>query len=296
MTSSSTQTRTCRRCAPRRPRRACARITSRARARCGTACSRTCARCFRRRQRSSHLGRAARTVRSRGCSVRGARARSSRARTVAKWTVRWSCSPVNAIVAWCDLLFSASDDKTVRAWDLASDTCVSVLDLHFLGAVTCLAVGPGHHDVQLYTGSDRCRVFNVSPKVIESGARIECVHTLEHHAAAITSIAVAEWHPPPDSEDPRGWRLYTGSADRTILVYDTVVGPAASLPPCTDAATARCTQKAERPVGRRRRCGGAGGLGPTPESKLIVPDPAAPQRRRFSVGCTSREARRPRAC
>ena len=210
--------------------------------------------------------------------------------------LRGHTSPVNALAAWCDLLFSASDDKTVRVWDLASDTCVSVLDLHFLGAVTCLAIGPGHHDVQLYTGSDRCRVFNVSPKVIESGARIECVHTLEHHAAAITSIAVAEWHPPPDSEDPRGWRLYTGSADRTILVYDTVVGPAASLPPCTDAATARCTQKAERPVGRRRRCGGAGGLGPTPESKLIVPDPAAPQRRRFSVGCTSREARRPRAC
>ncbi|KAJ1492977.1 hypothetical protein T484DRAFT_1769416 [Baffinella frigidus] len=30
-------------------------------------------------------------------------------------------SPINDVVTWGDLLFSASDDKTVRIWDLASD-------------------------------------------------------------------------------------------------------------------------------------------------------------------------------
>ncbi len=51
-------------------------------------------------------------------------------------------------------IFTASADQTVRIWDLTTEKCVGVLDLHHTAAINALTVGGGHYDSMLFSCSD----------------------------------------------------------------------------------------------------------------------------------------------
>ena len=137
-------------------------------------------------------------------------------------TLKGHLQAVTAICVYDDWLFSAASDKTIRVWSLTSCQCIRVLDLHHTDTINCIAVCPGRFDMQLYSGAENIKSFDVTQKVLASDKRARCCHTLEHHRGAIICM-VTDMYMPKDEQDihPKGWRLYTGSVDRSINVYET---------------------------------------------------------------------------
>jgi len=97
-------------------------------------------------------------------------------------------------------LFSASADKTIRAWDIASRRCVQVLEEH-TRPVLCLAVCVKHD--KLFSGSYDCtvRVWNLST--------YRRITYLPGHTDAVRALQVYN-----------DTTLYTASYDHTIRAYD----------------------------------------------------------------------------
>ncbi|KAG1678253.1 hypothetical protein FOA52_013873 [Chlamydomonas sp. UWO 241] len=94
-------------------------------------------------------------------------------------------------------LLSASADKTIRVWDVASRRCEKVLEEH-TRPVLSLAISNG----RLYSGS-----YDYSIKVwdLDSLTRIR---TLTGHTDAVRALAVS------------GGKLFSGSYDGTVRVWD----------------------------------------------------------------------------
>ena len=147
-------------------------------------------------------------------------------------TLRGHFQPVTAICIVGEFLFSSSCDKTIRVWSLTSCQCLRVLDLHHKENINCLAASPGRFDMQLFSGAENIKSYNVTQKVLASEKRTPCVHTLEHHKGAVTCM-VTSLYVPPDERDlaQKGWRLYTGSVDRNIHVYETAFIGSAGVNP-----------------------------------------------------------------
>lgn len=97
-------------------------------------------------------------------------------------------------------LFSASADKTIRAWDIASRRCVQVLEEH-TRPVLCLAVCVKHD--KLFSGSYDCtvRVWNLTT--------YRRITSLPGHTDAVRALQVYN-----------DTTLYTASYDHTIRAYD----------------------------------------------------------------------------
>lgn len=97
-------------------------------------------------------------------------------------------------------LFSASADKTIRAWDIASRRCVQVLEEH-TRPVLCLAVCVKHD--KLFSGSydATVRVWNLST--------YRRITYLAGHTDAVRALQVYN-----------DTTLYTASYDHTIRAYD----------------------------------------------------------------------------
>ena len=132
-------------------------------------------------------------------------------------------SAVNALAMSRDWLFTASNDQTIRVWDMTTYALVAVLDLHHRGAIRGLAVGGGHYGVHLYSCSmdHTVKSFDISDEAMLSGRTIRCVHTCRHHKGPVQCITTHFWDPPDTSDErPKGWRLYSAGDDRTLLIYE----------------------------------------------------------------------------
>ena len=103
-------------------------------------------------------------------------------------------------------LFSGSDDRTIKIWNLKTGKCEKTLHGH-TGKVSCLAIDKVNN--LLFSGSmDRTiKVWNFK----KNG---ECEKTLEGHTANIDCLAV----------DNVNHRLFSGSADTTIKVWNLETG------------------------------------------------------------------------
>jgi hypothetical protein len=137
-------------------------------------------------------------------------------------TLRGHFSSVTALCIVGEFLFSSSHDKTIRVWSLTTHQCLRVLDLHHADDINCLAASPGRFDMQLFSGAENIKSYNVTQKVLSGEKRTPCIHTLGHHKGAVTCM-VTSLYIPPDEQNraEKGWRLYTGSVDRNIHVYET---------------------------------------------------------------------------
>ena len=137
-------------------------------------------------------------------------------------TLHGHAKPVTAVAIHGDWLFSASCDKTIRVWSLTSCQFIRVIDLYHKENINCLAVSPGRWDMQLFSGAENIKSYNIMQKNLESDKRVECVHTLAHHKGAIICMTTAFYIPQEEGEKlGKGWRLYSGSVDRNIHVYET---------------------------------------------------------------------------
>lgn len=97
-------------------------------------------------------------------------------------------------------LFSASADKTIRAWDIASRRCVQVMEEH-TRPVLCLAVCLKHD--KLFSGSYDCTVR------VWSLTTYRRISHLSGHTDAVRALQVYN-----------DITLYTASYDQTIRAYD----------------------------------------------------------------------------
>jgi WD40 repeat protein len=99
---------------------------------------------------------------------------------------------------------TASEDKTVRLWSLATHQTSQILSGH-QGFVEAVAFQPGHEQI-LATGSrDRTiKIWTVD----------RVIHTLTDHAEPINAVIFS----------PDGQRLASGSSDRTIKLWEVSTG------------------------------------------------------------------------
>jgi WD40 repeat protein len=137
---------------------------------------------------------------------------------------------VNACAVTVDgrRVVSASVDKTLKAWDLATGHEVATLDGHTSGVTACAVTPDGH--VVSASGDKTLKVWDI--------ATGHAVATLHGHDAAVTDCAVT----------PNGRRVVSASRDKTLKVWDLETGlPLATLEGHADLVNA-C---AVTPDGRR---------------------------------------------
>jgi WD40 repeat protein len=107
---------------------------------------------------------------------------------------------IRQVEAWGrDLAVTASNDRTLRVWDLRVHNCVQKLAEH-RGAVTCLQVADEQDAPVLFSGSTDATV-----KVWDlRGGGGRCTATLEGHSEAVTGLALQQQQVPLSSKSRSG--------------------------------------------------------------------------------------------
>ena len=124
---------------------------------------------------------------------------------------------------------SASDDKTLKVWDLESGRAVATLDGHAFGVIAC-AVTPDGRRVVSASRDQTLKVWDLA-----SG---RAVATLDGHAAWVNACAVT----------PDGRRVVSASSDKTLRVWDLETGRAVAT---LEGHASSVTACAVTPDGRR---------------------------------------------
>ena len=124
---------------------------------------------------------------------------------------------------------SASDDKTLKVWDLVSGRAVATLEGH-TGVVSACAVTPDGRRVVSASWDNKLKVWDLASGRAEA--------TLEGHAYKVLACAVT----------PDGRRVISASDDGTLNVWDLARGRAATTLKCHAAWVRAC---AVTPDGRR---------------------------------------------
>jgi WD40 repeat protein len=128
---------------------------------------------------------------------------------------QWSC--VNTWEGHCGLfaavtslalndrwLASASEDKTIRLWDLTTGQTSHILTEH-QGFVEAVAFQPGNTNILASSSRD---------KTIKIWEREKVLHNLIDHSQAVNTVAFS----------PDGQQLASGSNDRTIKIWNITTG------------------------------------------------------------------------
>jgi WD40 repeat protein len=123
------------------------------------------------------------------------------------WRSPQPSGPLNAVAFSPDgrRLASASDDRMIRVWDMASGQSVAILKEHS-AAVRSVAFSPDGRRLASASWNQTIRVWDVA-----SG---QSVATLKGHSDAVLSVAFS----------PDGRRLASASSDRTVRVWDVASG------------------------------------------------------------------------
>jgi WD40 repeat protein len=106
-------------------------------------------------------------------------------------------SGINSLALGQGVLFSGSNDNTIKIWDLGSNTCTATLEGH-MNPVTCLAL----RGETLFSGSydNTIKIWDLRDNT--------CTETLAAHTSAIRSLALGDE------------TLFSGSYDTTIKIWD----------------------------------------------------------------------------
>ena len=105
------------------------------------------------------------------------------------------------------LLASASDDETVRLWDVATGAALNILKGH-MGYVFSIAFSPDGTLLASASDDETIRLWDAA-----SGAALK---TLVGHASAVVSVAFS----------PDGMLLASASRDKTVRLWDVASGAA----------------------------------------------------------------------
>jgi WD40 repeat protein len=104
---------------------------------------------------------------------------------------------VNSLVLKDTTLFSGSSDRTIKIWDLRTNTCTATLKGHMAG-VACLAL----KDATLFSGSwdETIKIWDLATNT--------CTATLKGHTRGVNSLVLKDA------------TLFSGSEDKTIKIWD----------------------------------------------------------------------------
>ncbi|MBS0604666.1 MAG: WD40 repeat domain-containing protein [Verrucomicrobia bacterium] len=112
-------------------------------------------------------------------------------------TLQGHNSPVSSLALGGRRLFSGSLDRTIKIWDLNTNTCTATLHGHNDSVRSLASSGQ-----RLFSGSldGTIKIWDLSTNT--------CTATLHGHDGPVTSLALD------------GQRLYSGSLDTTIMIWD----------------------------------------------------------------------------
>ena len=102
-------------------------------------------------------------------------------------------------------LASASDDETVRLWDVQTGTCVATFEGHS-SSVGSVAFSPDGHRLVSASDDKTIRLWDV-----QTGS---CIEVFEGHSSLVSSVAFS----------PDGYQLVSASHDETIRLWDGQTG------------------------------------------------------------------------
>lgn len=109
-------------------------------------------------------------------------------------------------------IISASDDKTIKVWDLASGDCLHTLTGH-TGCVNTVAVTSDGQRIVSASDDKTIKVWRAGMPVWDMTAGCH-LHTLTDHTDAVNMVAIT----------PDGQRIVSASDDKTIKVWDMTTG------------------------------------------------------------------------
>ena len=112
-----------------------------------------------------------------------------------------------------NIVVSASDDTTIKTWDITSGSCLSTLNVD--GEVSSVAFSPSGSEIaaacndylaNVYEGSFSVKILNTDTSAV--------LCTLSGHSNLVYSVA---W-------SPDGTKLASGSADKTVRIWEAATG------------------------------------------------------------------------
>jgi WD40 repeat protein len=111
-------------------------------------------------------------------------------------TLRGHTDWVTCLIARNNILYSGSDDRTIRAWNLDTNECITALQGHTRGVYRLIA-----HNNILYSGSGdkTIRAWSLDTN--------ECITALQEHTGVVRCLIV------------HNNMLYSGSVDKTIRAW-----------------------------------------------------------------------------
>jgi WD domain, G-beta repeat len=136
---------------------------------------------------------------------------------------RWPCqytgvahsgvfASITSLASHAGLLASASEDKTIRLWNIVTQQTSQILRGH-QGFVETVAFPPGNSQILASGSRDRTiKIWDTWCGVSPSAHPV--IHTLTDHTQAVNSVAFS----------PDGQRLASGSSDRTIKLWEMPTG------------------------------------------------------------------------
>lgn len=120
---------------------------------------------------------------------------------------------VNALVMTQDKIISGSGDGAIRLWDIATLSCICVIEGYHEKGIATLTLSPDGSRVVSGSSDTTIRIFD-----IETGAEKACLYG---HSTLVRSVCVI----PAEHEDEGGWAtIISRSYDGQICVWGRTQG------------------------------------------------------------------------
>ena len=108
---------------------------------------------------------------------------------------------------------SASVDKTLKVWDVATGECVATLEGHS-NSIYCVAIFSDGRRIVSGSRDGNLKLWGIAPVSVDLSKPAELRGKLNGHSGSVNCVAIS----------PDGRRIVSGSHDKTLKVWDVTTG------------------------------------------------------------------------